>query len=230
MPDRHLVLEAAGGTAVVGEDRHPVGIRVGIDQLHRLLVAADPHRGQHRTEDLVAVDGSSPGSHRRRGSGPTKKPSCSAESLRPSATSVAPSSTPASMYPTTSVAVLGRHQWAHLGAGLVPGCGADGMEPLLHLGEELVAGGSRRQPTPRSPCTAPPPTRRRLRPRRRRPGPCRRRAAPPCGSSPHPAPGPACRSPPPSRRCSGRSGSSRRTRRRRCRGARGSDRRRPCPR
>ena len=54
--DLDLVGELPRRPAVVGEDRHPVAVRVVVDQLHALVVALHPHHRQHRPEDLVGVD------------------------------------------------------------------------------------------------------------------------------------------------------------------------------
>src|SRR5438552_11125255 len=48
-------LELARGSAVAGEDRHPVAVRVVVDQLDRLRIAGHWDELQHRAEDLVAV-------------------------------------------------------------------------------------------------------------------------------------------------------------------------------
>ena len=52
----HLALEDARGLAARGEDRGAVGVRVGVDELDRVRERVDAHDGQHRAEDLVAVD------------------------------------------------------------------------------------------------------------------------------------------------------------------------------
>jgi hypothetical protein len=71
--DLDLVLELAGGAAVVGEQRHAVGVGVAVDQRDRLIVRVDARDAEHRAEDLVLVD-----RHRRltlsNRHGPRKKP------------------------------------------------------------------------------------------------------------------------------------------------------------
>src|SRR3954451_20079612 len=55
-PDLDLALEVPRGLPGGGEDRRPVGVRVGVDEVDRLAQRLHPHDAQHRAEDLVAVD------------------------------------------------------------------------------------------------------------------------------------------------------------------------------
>jgi hypothetical protein len=54
--DLDLVLESPGRATVVGEDRRAVAIRVGVDQIQRVVVGLDAHHREHGSEDLVGVD------------------------------------------------------------------------------------------------------------------------------------------------------------------------------
>ncbi len=54
-PDLDLVLEAPGGTTVVGEDRGAVAVGVGVDEVERLVVGLRADDREHRTEDLLVV-------------------------------------------------------------------------------------------------------------------------------------------------------------------------------
>jgi hypothetical protein len=54
-PGLDLALEAAGGAAVVGEDRGAVAVGTGVDELDPFGVRRHPHNRQHGTEDLVLV-------------------------------------------------------------------------------------------------------------------------------------------------------------------------------
>src|SRR3954452_9031637 len=54
--DLDLAPEVPSGRIRGGEDRSPVRVRVGVDELDRLPQRLHPDDAQHRAEDLVAVD------------------------------------------------------------------------------------------------------------------------------------------------------------------------------
>src|SRR5438552_9043959 len=53
--DVDVELELARGSAVAGEDRHPIAVRVVVHQLDRFGIVGYAHDFEHRAEDLVAV-------------------------------------------------------------------------------------------------------------------------------------------------------------------------------
>jgi len=55
--DLDVELELPGRATVAGEDGRAVGVGVGVDEREAILVGVGPHDAQHRTEDLVGVDG-----------------------------------------------------------------------------------------------------------------------------------------------------------------------------
>src|SRR6266508_2133290 len=55
-PDRHPAFEPARRLTARREEGHPVAVRVGVDQLDRLVEGVDAQDYQHRSEYLVGVD------------------------------------------------------------------------------------------------------------------------------------------------------------------------------
>src|SRR4029078_10365778 len=54
-PRVDLELELPGGSAIASEDGGPVAVRVVVDEADGFFIGLDPHHGQDRAEDLVAI-------------------------------------------------------------------------------------------------------------------------------------------------------------------------------
>ena len=213
--DLHLVLEPAGGAAVVGEDRGAVAVRVGVDQVQALVVAVDADDGQHRAEDLLGVDAHVRGDVVEQGRAEPEAVRGAVEVLLGVAGPAVDDQFGAGVHPGLHVAgdlvpVRPGDQRPHVAAAAAV-TGAQGGHPLGDLADQLV--GDRVHRDQRADRHAPLAGGAEAGVDRGVRGQVQVgvRAAPACGSSPRPGPAPACRARCRSSRRTARSGSTRRS-------------------